>query len=218
VGKRREPRKPVALTVRIFGTDVEGHVFSENVSTVNISREGACVGAVKSKLKPGETVGVTCGSQKARFRVAWTGDPGTPAYGQVGLQHLTPDNNIWGTSLPMAGADTYSAGASATERRTRPRFKCVISVEILAHGEQSRIWGKVSDISDGGCFIEMPMPLKKGTRLKLVLWVKETKVQVDGTVSNSRPGFGMGIQFTELGEEARGQLKSFIASINRLAF
>jgi hypothetical protein len=218
MGKRREPRSPVALTVRIFGTDVDGHVFSETVSTVNISREGACVGTVKSKLKPGETVGVSCGNQKARFRVMWTGDPGTPAYGQVGLQHLTPDNNIWGTPLPVPGTDAFSAGAAASERRTQPRFKCVISVEILAQGEQARIWGKVSDISDGGCFIEMPMPLKKGTRLKLVLWVKETKVQVDGIVSNSRPGFGMGIQFTEVSEEARGQLKSFLASINRLAF
>jgi len=41
MGKRREPRKPEEVPVRIFGTDRAGKIFSENVSTLDISQNGA---------------------------------------------------------------------------------------------------------------------------------------------------------------------------------
>jgi len=35
MGKRREPRTPIELPVRIFGTDDSGKIFSENVTTMD---------------------------------------------------------------------------------------------------------------------------------------------------------------------------------------
>ena len=46
MGTRRELRKKVVLSVRIFGTDATGRIFSESVSTVNVSYEGAMLNGV----------------------------------------------------------------------------------------------------------------------------------------------------------------------------
>ncbi|PYV59269.1 MAG: hypothetical protein DMG98_05965 [Acidobacteria bacterium] len=44
-------------------------------------------------------------------------------------------------------------------------MKCSISVELHCDG-QPVIWGKASDLSVGGCFVEMPIPLPVETGLR----------------------------------------------------
>src|SRR5262249_49555469 len=66
MGQRREPRTETKLAVRIFGTDTGGKMFSENVSTLDISREGARLGGLQAQVKPGEIVGITHGVNKSR--------------------------------------------------------------------------------------------------------------------------------------------------------
>ena len=51
MGKRREPRKPIEVPVRIFGTDSGGKIFSENVTTVDVSHSGAKLGGVRARVK-----------------------------------------------------------------------------------------------------------------------------------------------------------------------
>ena len=51
-----------------------------------------------------------------------------------------------------------------SERRKYPRLKCVNSIELRAHGDEAPIWGKATDLSLGGCFIEMPIPLKEAAK------------------------------------------------------
>ena len=50
MGQRREPRKELKVPVRIFGTDVNGKTFSENLFTVNVSREGAKLEGVRPPI------------------------------------------------------------------------------------------------------------------------------------------------------------------------
>jgi hypothetical protein len=73
MGKRREPRKPVELPVRIFGTDASGKIFSENVTTLDVSQRGARLGGVRAQIKVDEIIGVTHGKNKVHFRVKWAG-------------------------------------------------------------------------------------------------------------------------------------------------
>jgi PilZ domain-containing protein len=70
----------------------------------------------------------------------------------------------------------------------------------------------------GGCFVEMPIPLKQGTVLKLGLWIKESKLWLNGKVVNSRPGFGIGIQFMDLSHEDIERLRQFLRSMARVPF
>lgn len=82
MGKRREPRKAIEVSVRIFGTDSAGKVFSEVATTIDVSQSGAKLGGVRAKLKIDEIVGLTSGKNKVHFKVKWTGVPGTPSEGQ----------------------------------------------------------------------------------------------------------------------------------------
>jgi len=214
MGQRREPRKEVQVSARIFGTDIHGKAFSENVSTLNISREGVLLGGVQAELKVGETVGLSYGANKARFSVKWAGKPNTPKEHQVGLQNLTTEKPLWDFPLPHPGMDEYGRHAPGGERRKTPRLKCMNSAEIHPDSQSSQIWGKVVELGLGGCFLEMPIPLRKGENLKLGLWIQETKLWMRAKVVNSRPGFGVGVQFTEISDKDAESLKTFLNSLS----
>lgn len=172
MGKRREPRKSVEVQVRIFGTDFSGKVFSENVTALDVSQSGARLGGVHAQVEADEIVGVTYGKNKVHFRVKWIGEAGSPIEGQIGLLNLTPEKPFWDFPLPHAIAvDNFR---STVDRRRYPRVKCSISVELQREG-QPVIWGKASDLSLGGCFVEMPIPLPVDTRFAIAIWLGETK-------------------------------------------
>jgi hypothetical protein len=232
MGKRREPRHSIRIPVRIFGTDAYGQLFSENVFSFDISQKGARLDGVKARLKPGEVIGVTQGKNKGRYTVQWVGQPGTEVASQIGLVNVTPDKNIWDAPLPAGGRDSFAPAPranpanserrplpdrrQASDRRDTARLKCEVSVQLQPSGQSAPIWGKAVDISMGGCFIEMPIPLQKGTKLTVGIWIKEHKLRAAGRVVNSRPGFGIGVQFTEISELDRAQLKDFLRSITQI--
>jgi len=204
-------------------------MFSENVFSFDISSSGARLDGVKARLKPGEVVGVSQGAKKSRFCIQWVGQPGTSTDGQVGLVNVTNDRSIWDAPLAKA-PDPYVEPSPLQERRKIPdrrqaadrrgtgRLKCMISVQIQPSGQSAPIWGKAVDISIGGCFVEMPIPLQKGTKLSIGIWIKENKIQATGRVVNSRPGFGIGVQFSEMSEMDVAQLKDFLKSITQIPF
>ena len=216
MGQRREPRKEIAVPVRIFGTDANGRPFSENVSTFNVSREGASIAGVQAQIKAGEIIGLTYGKNKGRFSVKWVGQPGTPHAGRIGVVNVSPDKTMWDFPLPSPSFDEFGRQAMGAERRKHTRLKCMNSVEIHPGNAAAPIWGKAVDLSVGGCFIEMPIPLSVGTKLKLGLWVRETKLWATAKVVNSRPGFGIGIQFAEMSPEDADRLKQFLQGMTRI--
>ena len=214
MGTRREPRVPARLPVRILGSDGNGKPFSENVNTIDISRYGAKLEGMQAQVLVGEVVGVTQGASKGRFVVQWAGQPGTPQAGQLGLLNHAPDKWTWETPLPPAYIDNFLAEARAGgERRRHPRAKSTNSVQIQGQGQSAPIWGKTVDLSEGGCFIELPIPLDQGTRAKLILWVKQSKLFATGKVISSRPGFGNGVQFTEMSALDTQKLGEFLQSL-----
>jgi len=227
MGKRLELRHAIRLPVRIFGTDAEGQLFSESVYSFDISPQGARLDGVKAKIKVGEIIGVTHRQTKGRFTVKWVGKEGTSQAGQIGLVSVTPEKNIWDTPMPSGGSDRYVEPAvrgerrqgdrrQAGERRDSARLKCVISVQLQPEGQSAPIWGKAVDMSVGGCFIEMPIPLEKGTRLKIGIWIHDNKLRASGRVVSSRPGFGIGVQFTEISQMDADQLRDFLKSITQI--
>ncbi len=229
MGKRQEPRHPIRIPVRIFGTDAAGKPFSENVYSFDISHQGARLDGVQTRLKLDEIIGLSHGENKGRFTVKWLGAEGTATAHQVGLVSASPDKNVWDTSLPSAGADSFNEPAAAprpdrrgpdrrqsADRRQTGRLKCVVSVQIIPDGQSAPIWGKAVDLSSGGCFIEMPIPLQKGTKLTLGIWINENKLRAVGRVVSSRPGFGIGVQFSEMSQQDSDQLYDFLKSITQI--
>jgi PilZ domain-containing protein len=216
MAKRREPRVELQLPIRVFGTDINGKAFSENLVTVDVSRRGVKLSNIQAQLKAGETIGMTYGQTKGRFVVRWVGAIGTPRAGQIGIEYTSPEKPFWNVPLPGEGVDNFGHQASGKDRRRHVRVKSTNSVELHPEGDSSRIWGEATDLSLGGCFVEMPIPLKHGTILKLALWLKETKLLVKAKVVSSRPGFGIGLQFREMPEEDSERIKQFLQSVSRL--
>lgn len=212
MGKRREPRKAVQVPVRIFGTDVDGKIFSEKVTTATVSNSGVRLDGVRARLNVDEIVGLTYGNNKVHFRVKWVGTPGTTLEGAVGLVNLTPERPMWDFPLPHAVLDNFRED-SRGDRRASPRVKCAVSVELKAEGEPN-MWGKASDLSTGGCFVEMPIPLKLGTKFEIVLWISGTKLKLQAAVASSAPGYGIGIRFIDLSPQNKELLRSFISTIS----
>lgn len=77
------------MPVRIFGSDVDGKIFSEKVTTTTVSNQGVRLDGVRARLNVDEIVGLTYGNNKVHRRVKWAGTPGTSAEGAVGLVNLT---------------------------------------------------------------------------------------------------------------------------------
>lgn len=211
MGKRCEPRKLVQVPVRIFGTDHHGRIFSEKVTTIDVSRSGARISGVRAEIKIDEIIGLTYGQNKVHFRVKWAGQPGTQTAGQLGLLNLTPERPLWDLALPAGAIDPFRPEFHG-ERRKTPRFKCDVPVEIRPDG-QANMWGKASDISLGGCFVEMPIPLSKDAKFEIALWLGQTKVRLRGEVASSAPGFGIGVRFVGVSATDQDRLRSHIDAI-----
>lgn len=213
MGKRSEPRLDVQVPVRIFGTDKSGAVFSHKVTTVNVSRSGVELAEIKVQLAIGEMVGLTYASSRGQFRVKWAGTLGSSKEGHLGLLNITPEKPFWDFAIPTVTGDNYEAGA--VEKRKHPRFRCQNSVEIHVEGGPS-YWGKVADLSLGGCYVETPIPLDPGTKLGVTVWIDQSKVSVQGSVVYRTPGLGIGIRFHELSATDQGIIGSFLGRVSPL--
>jgi len=214
MGRRREPRKEIQVPVRIFGTDSGGKMFSANAVTVNISHQGVELSGVECHLNVDETIGLTCGKNKVNFRVKWVGQPGTPKAGHVGLLNIAPEKPLWDFPLPPAVPDNFRIQFS--EHRKYARFKCQNSVEIYTPAGAS-FRATISDLSVGGCYIEMALPLQKGNRVKVGIWIADTKVMADCEVAYSTPGCGVGLRFLRITEPDLERIQQFLAPLKTFA-
>jgi hypothetical protein len=210
MGMRSEPRKDIEVPVRIFGTDKTGAVFSQKAITVNVSRNGVELTAVTYQLAVDEIVGLSYGSNRVHFRVKWVGSEGTPKAGRVGLLNISPGKPLWDFPLDASCPDPYQPGA--IERRKNPRYRCQLSTEIHIQNGPS-FWGNLADLSLGGCYVEMPLPIETGKKLKMALWLGEDRIWAQGEVAHRTPGFGVGVRFTEVAEADRERLRVYLDAL-----
>ncbi len=210
MGRRREPRKEIQAQVRIFGTDSSGKVFSDKAVTVNVSREGVALRGVEPQLKLDEIIGLTYSSNRVHFRVKWVGKPGTPQAGHVGLLNISPEKPLWDFPLPEAIPDNFQQRIA--EQRVHPRFKCHNSVEIHTQ-DGATFWATIADLSAGGCYLEMAIPLPKGTKVRVGIWIGETKAWADCEVAYTTPGSGIGVKFRRISKEDLARVQEFLGSL-----
>jgi hypothetical protein len=117
VGKqRRLERSKAVLPVRISGNDISGEPYSELVHTLDVSRTGVRLGAVRRQLEVGSLVILQYRQHKAEFRVVWTKPLRSGAEQQVGLE-AGAQKDLWGldtnvTSRPPAATAETSSRAS----------------------------------------------------------------------------------------------------------
>jgi len=198
------------MPVRIFGTDSSGRVFSEKATTVNVSWQGIELSGVEPRLSVDEIIGLTYGKNRVHFRVKWVGQTGTPKEGHVGLLNISPEKPLWDFPLPSPIPDDHQP--QVAQKRIHPRFKCSNSVELHTQAGAS-FWAKVADLSLSGCYVEMAIPLQPETKVKVGIWIGETKAWADCEVAYSTPGCGVGLKFVRISESDLERIRQFLAPL-----
>jgi c-di-GMP-binding flagellar brake protein YcgR len=85
--------------------------------------------------------------------------------------------------------------ANAGNRRGEHRFACKLGAEVYRLGTNVPNRCILSDISEGGCYVEMPSPLSGQSGVEILVRTADTKLRITGQVLTTHPGFGMGVRF-----------------------
>ncbi len=99
-----------------------------------------------------------------------------------------------------------------SDRRRFPRYPCTGGAEILQSGKSCG-WGRVSDISRSGCYIETMHPLPTGDEAQLRLTIAGVFLEISANVVSSDPLFGMGMDFVVVPTEQWEKLSNIIETI-----
>jgi len=92
-------------------------------------------------------------------------------------------------------------------RRTKTRYGCRLGAEVYRPGLSIPHRCCLTDLSAGGCYLEVALPFPQGSTLEIVVRTYEMRLRLRGTVLASHPGYGMGVAFELDTEEERTNLK-----------
>ena len=90
---------------------------------------------------------------------------------------------------------TQQRFANAGNRRGEHRFACKLGAEVYRLGSNVPNRCILSDISEGGCYVEMPTPFSGRSGVEILVRTADTKLRITGQVLAAHPGFGMGVRF-----------------------
>jgi diguanylate cyclase (GGDEF)-like protein/putative nucleotidyltransferase with HDIG domain len=99
-------------------------------------------------------------------------------------------------------------------RRLHARTKCRRTIEVQPESA-GPIFGTLSDISVGGCYIETSAVLSPGSKLKLIFSEAGTQLRADGTVTRIDLGSGLAVQFNELNREDRERMLRILQLVEK---
>jgi CheY-like chemotaxis protein len=85
--------------------------------------------------------------------------------------------------------------AEGNNRRAQTRYSCRLGAEVYRTGSSVPNHCCLSDLSSGGCYLEVPSPFPQGSSAEIVIRTHELKLHLRGTVQASHPGYGMGVAF-----------------------
>ncbi len=100
-------------------------------------------------------------------------------------------------------------------RRNQKRYSCRIGAEVYLTGTSVPNHCCLTDLSSGGCYLEVPLPFPQGASVEIVVRTYELKLRLRGTVQASHPGYGMGVAFelkTKEEQENVKKLTTFVAA------
>src|SRR6202453_882265 len=100
-------------------------------------------------------------------------------------------------------------------RRGQTRYSCRLGAEVYQRGGTVRNYCHLSDLSPGGCYLEMPLAFPTGSAVEITVRTQEMKLRLAGKVKASHPGYGMGVSFTLNSKDERHgvqQLIDFVAA------
>ena len=103
--------------------------------------------------------------------------------------------------------------ATAVDRRHYPRHTVNVQIEIHLDDSDVPMRLETSDLSRGGCYVQLMMPLPVGIRLWATLWLNDSPLVARGLVVTRHPQFGNGIMFTDFKADGDKLLRQYLEGI-----
>jgi CheY-like chemotaxis protein len=118
-----------------------------------------------------------------------------------------------------ASAPTASGAASEStdqdNRRAQTRYSCRLGAEVYRTGTSVPNHCCLTDLSSGGCYLEVSLPFPSGSTVEILVRTHQMKFRLRGAVQASHPGYGMGVAFelkTKEQQENAKKLIEFVAA------
>ncbi len=113
-------------------------------------------------------------------------------------------------SAKVADESAKGTLADPDNRRTQSRHACRLGAVVFREGVTVPHRCNLTDLSSGGCYLEVPLPFAKGASVEIVVRTYEMKLAVRGIVLTSHPGYGMGVEFVLNTSEERSRVNKLI--------
>ena len=104
--------------------------------------------------------------------------------------------------------------SNAGNRRGEHRFACKLGAEVYRLGSKVPNRCILSDISEGGCYVEMPSPFSGRSGVEILVRTTDTKLRITGQVLAAHPGFGMGVRFMFRDSDEREEILRLLALLS----
>jgi CheY-like chemotaxis protein len=129
-----------------------------------------------------------------------------------------------GGSRTEEDAETKSASNSSApqsdpdNRRSQQRYSCRLGAQVYRTGISVPHHCCLTDLSSGGCYLEVSLPFPMGTSVEITVRTQELKLSLRGIVQASHPGYGMGVAFelkTKTDRDEVQKLTDFVVASNQ---
>ncbi len=103
--------------------------------------------------------------------------------------------------------------SGTAENRAKTRYSFTASAEVYELKSQTRVVGRCSDLSIGGCYIDTLAPFPVGSAVRVRIECDALEFQATALVIYAHASMGMGISFTEIRPEYKAVLMQWIAKL-----
>src|SRR5258708_20574063 len=91
--------------------------------------------------------------------------------------------NTQSSAYQAVAQETTSGGRSdADNRRTQARYACRLGAEVYRTGSSVPNYCCLTDLSSGGCYLEVPLPFPLGSSVEIVVRTYQMKFRFRGAV------------------------------------
>src|SRR5579864_8912707 len=104
--------------------------------------------------------------------------------------------------------------SGSPENRAQVRFPFTAAAEIHELRSQTRVTGRCSDLSAGGCYIDTLSPFAVGAAVRIRMKRDTREFEAAAVVAYAHVSMGMGLAFTEIKREHQAVLRSWIADLS----
>ena len=108
----------------------------------------------------------------------------------------------------------FSHVVTPPDRRRYPRHSVQVQIELREDGSDVPLRMNTTDLSRGGCYVELMMPLPVGADVTATLWLNNCSVRMRGRVVTRHPQFGNGIKFLDFEDNGEKVLAEYLDAIN----